>query len=154
MNRTASVNRNFTGAYTTAQKRVDWILSSGPFNPQKSQIPQEIVKTCTGAGDLYCGCNSQTNATLKLAPTNSTTPATYTECVAIYNDPPLLNGLLQFLTPSAPPTFGGKMTTTIADVSQTPGAPPYFYRATVRVDYQFAGKAYSYTMNTVRAADR
>src|SRR2546425_11140404 len=34
-NQFASTSRNSTGAYTMATKKIDAILSEGPFNPQK-----------------------------------------------------------------------------------------------------------------------
>jgi type II secretory pathway pseudopilin PulG len=43
MNHNASLSRLQTGASTVAQNRIDQILSDGPFNPQKSQVPPVLV---------------------------------------------------------------------------------------------------------------
>ena len=39
----AALSRLQTGASTVAEARIDLILSDGPFNPQRSQIPPELV---------------------------------------------------------------------------------------------------------------
>ncbi len=148
-NSIASASRNSTGAYTAALKRIDWIQSVGPFNPQKGQIPQE-TKT-------YSDNTSAVVARL--------TPGTYTENeVAIYNDPPgnVVNGVFTFLglAQNATPTFGGIITTTVADVSPTAGVAPYIYSATVTVQWKYRDKNpsstnynYSLTMKTLRSSD-
>lgn len=43
MNHNAALSRLQTGACTVAQNRIDLILSDGPFNPQKSQVPPALV---------------------------------------------------------------------------------------------------------------
>ena len=43
MNNRAFLSRCQTGASTVAQNQIDLILSDTPFNPQKSQIPPELV---------------------------------------------------------------------------------------------------------------
>jgi type II secretory pathway pseudopilin PulG len=42
MNNQAAISRCYTGAATAAQNQIDLILSDGPFNPQKSQVPSEL----------------------------------------------------------------------------------------------------------------
>ena len=42
-NHNAALSRLQTGASTIAQNRIDLILSDGPFNPQKNQLPPPIV---------------------------------------------------------------------------------------------------------------
>jgi hypothetical protein len=151
MNTFASVSRNYTGAYVAAEKRIDWILSAGPFNPQKGQIPVDVVNNCDG-----------TTTTVKLDPNSSSPsgnpPGTYTEpCAPIYNDPPttMVGGVLQFLglAANAAPTFTGTTTTVVTDVSPTPSAPPYIYRATVTVIYTYRNRNYSFSMSTLRTSD-
>jgi hypothetical protein len=150
-NAIASSSRNSTGAYTVALKRIDWILSAGPFTPQKGQLPVDVVDNPDG-----------TTTTVKLDP-NSRSPSgnpagTYTETgVPIYNDPPgnVVNGIFTFLglSPTASPTFGGTMTTVITDVSPTPGTAPYIYSATVTVTYTYRNRSYTYSMKTLRTSD-
>jgi prepilin-type N-terminal cleavage/methylation domain-containing protein len=43
MNHNASLSRLQTGASTVAQNRIDSILSDGPFNPQKTQVPPVLA---------------------------------------------------------------------------------------------------------------
>ena len=43
MNNNAALSRLQTGASTVAQNRIDLILSDGPFNPQKNQIPPSLA---------------------------------------------------------------------------------------------------------------
>lgn len=43
MNNTAFLSRLHTGAGTVAQNQIDLILSIQPYNPQKNQIPPELV---------------------------------------------------------------------------------------------------------------
>jgi type II secretory pathway pseudopilin PulG len=43
MNKNATLSRLRTGAGTVAQNQIDYILSIQPYNPQKNQIPPELV---------------------------------------------------------------------------------------------------------------
>ncbi len=132
-NQFASTSRNSTGAYTMATKKIDAILSEGPFNPQKknedgtAQIPPDLVPTPAGQPR--------------------------SESVPIYNDPVITGGILQLLLPTDPPTFSGTMETAVTDVSPTPGTAPYIYRATVTVKYTYRGRNYSLSMSTLRTSD-
>lgn len=58
MNRNASLSRLRTGAGTVAQNQIDYILSIQPYNPQKGQIPPELV----------VGTRTQGSATLPTVP--------------------------------------------------------------------------------------
>jgi type II secretory pathway pseudopilin PulG len=152
-NAIASTSRTYTGAYVAAQKRIDWILSAGPFNPQKNQVPTDVVTNCDG-----------TTTTVQLA------PGTYTETTApIYNDPQTttVNGILQLLglgkSANGCPTLTGTVTTQVVDVSPA-GGPPYIYRATITVSYQYRARGpiwsptrnrweYQVSMSTLRTSD-
>ena len=54
MNNNAALSRLQTGAGTVAQGRIDLILSDGPFNPQKGQIPPILTlgKQTVGSSTL------------------------------------------------------------------------------------------------------
>lgn len=159
MNRVASMSRNATGAYTAALKRIDWILAEGPFNPQKKQNPNCVDGILVCPRQIPEERDPNGELLVRLA------PGTYTEAnVAIYNDPPMVGGVFQFLLPNAPPTFSGLMVTEIEDVSPTPGTAPYFYRAKVTVSYQYLGRGpvwsparnrweYQLSMSTLRTSD-
>lgn len=133
MNNFASVSRNYTGAYTAALTQIDAILTDGPFNPQRNQIPSEL------------------------------TPGTTSQPVTIYQEQQagIIGGILQLITnpPRPNQTFSGTMTTTVVDVSPTPGAAPYIYRATVTITYPYLDHdgvhkpLYSFSMSTLRTSD-
>jgi type II secretory pathway pseudopilin PulG len=57
INNNAVLCRLQTGASTVAQNQIDLILSDGPFNPQKGQVPPELT-----IGTTYQG--SSTNPTV------------------------------------------------------------------------------------------
>ena len=50
MNHNAALSRLQTGASTLAQNQIDLILSDGPFNPQKNQIPPVLTIGTTSNG--------------------------------------------------------------------------------------------------------
>ena len=50
MNRNAALSRLRTGAGTVAQNQIDYILSIQPYNPQKGQIPPQLVVGTTMQG--------------------------------------------------------------------------------------------------------
>jgi len=119
MNNNAALSRLQTGASTVAQNRIDLILSDGPFNPQKNQIPPSLAP-----GKQEIG--SETNPT-----------------IPIYTDP--ASGVV---------SVWGWMTSTVADTNTAyNGTNLNLYRATVTVFYQYRGRPYSVTMQTLRTSD-
>lgn len=125
MNNNAALSRLRTGASTIAQGQIDAILSYSPFNPQYNEIPT----------------NSDGSTLLAVGTTSVGSAASPTKVV--YQDPVSGN------------TVYGWMTTVITDTASisTVGTKMYIYSAVVTVYYNFRGRTYSVSMNTLRASD-
>ncbi len=120
----AALSRLYTGAQVAAQNQIDLIMSKGPFNPQKSQVPDVLG----GPSPL---------------PTGGSSTATE-DAVVIYSDPGKSNGL----------TVTAKRQTTITDMNKTvSGRSLNMYSATVLVTFSYRGKSHSVQLNAIRSSD-
>ena len=136
----AAISRNTTGAYTVVMNQIDLFESMSPFNPQKSQIPKDLVNN---------------------PPTYDMTVGTHT---IGYKDP--TTGVMsnqwpvyQYKNPSTGMTVvvKGTLTVAVTDVSAT--TAPNTYMAVVTITYKFLNHdgvhqpLCSYSMTAIRTSD-
>jgi len=150
MNSLAASARNMTGAYQVLQNQVDLFNSISPFNPQKTnltadpcsglttaQIPKDA---CHGSYPMYDMTTTAAGAWRSI----SVDGATFNVPVYQYTDP--VTGTVIVVQ--------GQVQEQVSDLNfagTTPSSGPY--QALFRVTYSFRGKAYTFTMSTVRASD-
>ena len=82
MNTQSNAARLYTGAQTVVQNQIDLVLSDGPFNPQYSQVPPELV----------VGTQTQTNVAIYLDPVSNQVVNTGTLTTTVANTNTTLNG--------------------------------------------------------------
>ena len=136
----AAISRNTTGAYTVVMNQIDSFESMSPFNPQKSQIPKDLVNN---------------------PPTYDMTVGTHT---IGYKDPS--TGVVsnqwpvyQYKDPSTGMTVvvKGTLTVAVTDVSAT--TAPNTYMAVVTITYKYLSHdgvhqpLCSYSMTAIRTSD-
>ena len=127
LNTYAISSRLFSEAQTCAQNQIDLILSQEPFDPTNNTVPAVLGGQVLASG----------------ASTTVTTPNVF-----VYTDPVTGNTVVT-----------GTMTTAVTN----PGSTMNFtgvntnlntYRATVTVSYNYRGKTYNVSMDTLRTADQ
>lgn len=129
-NEFASTSRNATGAYTVAMNQIDAIQAATPVDPTDLILSPTIPETL---------------AKLVGTPSPLVDPSTFVGTLSkpIYQEDSI---------PSTAVT--GTVTTTITDVSPTPGVAPFLYNATVTVTYTYLGRDHSFSMSTLRTSDQ
>jgi prepilin-type N-terminal cleavage/methylation domain-containing protein len=127
-NNYAALSRLYTGAQVLAQNQIDLIMSKGPFNPQKGQVPSVL-----GGSTLPAG------GTITLTETENTADLT------IYSEP----GKGEGLTIEAE-----ERDTTVTDTNMiVNGRNLNMYSATVLVKFKYRGKDHQVQLNAMRASD-
>ena len=139
-NSIAAISRNATGAYTVVMNQIDSFESMSPFNPQKNQIPKDLINN---------------------PPTYDMTVGTHT---IGYKDPS--TGVMsnqwpvyQYKDPSTGTMLvvKGTLTVAVTDVSAT--TAPNTYMAVVTITYNYLNHdgvhqpKYSYSMTAIRTSD-
>ena len=128
-NNYAALSRLYTGAQVLAQNQVDLIMSKGPFNPQKGEIPAVLG----GPNPLPAG-GSVTMVETK-ADANLT----------IYTEPNQANSLT---------IEAEERDTIIKDTNMVvAGRNLNMYSATVIVKFKYRGKDHQVQLNAMRASD-
>ena len=127
LNTYAITSRLFSEAQTCAQNQVDLILSKEPFDPTNNIVPAVLGGQVLASG----------------ASTTVTTPNVF-----VYTDPVSGNTVVT-----------GTMTTLVTNTGSTMNFTGVntnlnTYRATVTVSYNYRGKAYNVSMDTMRTADQ
>jgi prepilin-type N-terminal cleavage/methylation domain-containing protein len=133
-NSIASVSRNATGAYTAVQNQIDLIQSLSPFNPQKPNDRADCDNVVhTQIPKDYLSICAGGAAAYDL------TVGTHTyNNVPVYQDP--TSGIIVI----------GTLTVVVTDISAT---VPNTYRFLVTITYNYLGKSYAFSMNTIRTSD-
>lgn len=125
VNAFASTSRNSTGGYSVVMNQIDHIQSA-------QSIPQDSANGILIRADL----------------TEPAVPMNGTQTLTNVTSP----NLLKIYQPTSGATIlADTLTTTVAPVSV---AGVTTYRATVTVQYKYQGRNYSFSMSTLRAADK
>jgi prepilin-type N-terminal cleavage/methylation domain-containing protein len=128
-NNYAALSRLYTGAQVLAQNQIDLIMSKGPFNPQKGQVPTVLG----GPNPLPAG------GSVTITETNANTDLT------IYTEPNRVTGLT---------VQADERDTTITDTNMVVnGRNLNMYSATVVVKFKYRGLSHQVQLNVMRASD-
>lgn len=133
----AALSRLYTGAQVLAQNQIDLIMSRGPFNPQKGQVPTVLG----GPTPLPPGGTKTTTEVPD--PTNPN--------LMIYSEPADPNA-----DPDRKPLIvqADQRDTTITDTNiVVNGRNLNMYSATVVVKFKYRGKDHQVQLNAMRASD-
>ena len=139
-NAIAATSRNATGAYTVVMNQIDLFQSMSPFNPQKSQIPQDTANS-PATYDMTVGTHT-------IGYKDSSTGV-------MSNQWPVY----QYKDPATGTTVVVKGTLTIQVIDISTSSLPNTYQAVVTINYDYLnhtqanGTPYTFSMSTIRTSD-
>jgi prepilin-type N-terminal cleavage/methylation domain-containing protein len=129
VNSFASMSRNCTGAYTVLSNQVDLFQSMSPFNPQKSQIPQDTSHGGYPTYDMTLGTHN-----ISVNGTNFNVP--------VYEYRDASNNVVLVVN--------GTLTATVTDLS---ASFPNTYQAVFTITFTYLNRTYTYSMSSIRTSD-
>lgn len=128
-NNYAALSRLYTGAQVLAQNQIDLIMSKGPFNPQRGEVPAVLGGSALPAGGTVTVVETKANADLTIyaEPTSAANPVTIE---------------------------AEERDTTVNDANMVVnGRNLNIYTATVVVKFKYRGKDHQVQLNAMRASD-